>query len=63
MIGIGVYYAKYILGNEDLFGTFSLAINIPLVIGLIVSPILISKLKGMYKINIWGYIIATARFQ
>lgn len=59
MIGIGVYYAKYILGNEDLFGTFSLAINIPLVIGLIISPIIVAKLKGMYKINIVGYAIAT----
>ncbi len=59
MIGVGVYYAKYILGNEDLFGTFSLAINIPLVVGLIVSPILIAKWKGMYKINIGGYVIAT----
>ena len=59
MIGIGVYYAKYILENEDLFGTFSLFINIPMVIGLIISPILISKLKGMYKINIGGYVVAT----
>ncbi|MBO5027953.1 MAG: MFS transporter [Clostridia bacterium] len=59
MIGMGVYYAKYILGNEDMFGTFSLAINIPLVIGLIVSPILIQKWKGMYAINIGGYLLAT----
>ena len=59
MIGMGVYYAKYILGNEDLFSTFSLFINIPLVTGLILSPILIARLKGMYKINIAGYIIAT----
>lgn len=58
-IGIGVYYAKYILGNENLFSTFSLAINIPLVLGLIVSPLLIAKLKGMYQINIIGYAMAT----
>ena len=56
---MGVYYAKYILGNEELFSTFSLAINIPLVIGLIISPILIAKMKGMYKLNIWGYILST----
>lgn len=59
MLGMGVYYAKYILGNEELFSTFSLAINIPLVIGLIISPILIAKMKGMYKLNIWGYILST----
>ena len=59
MIGMGVYYAKYILRDEDLFGTFSLAINIPLVVGLIVSPLLIQKWKGMYTINIGGYALTT----
>ena len=59
MIGMGVYYAKYILGNENLFGTFSLAINIPLVVGLLISPLLIQKWKGMYAINIGGYVLAT----
>lgn len=59
MISMGIFYMKYILGNEDYFSTFSLFINIPLIIGLIVAPILIDKLKGMYKINVWSYVIAT----
>ena len=59
MISMGIYYMKYILGNEDLFSTFSLWINIPLIIGLLVSPIIIRKIGGMYKINIWSYVLAT----
>ncbi|MBQ8341886.1 MAG: MFS transporter [Clostridia bacterium] len=60
MVGMGIYYMKYILGDEDLFGTFSLAINIPLVIGLLIVPLIIKKLRGMYHINVVGYILATA---
>lgn len=58
MISMGIYYMKYILGNEDLLGTFSLAINIPLVAGLLIVPFVIKKMNGMYKINLIGYILA-----
>lgn len=58
MLGMGIYYMKYILGNEDLLGTFSLAINIPLVAGLLVVPFIIKNLNGMYKLNLWGYVLA-----
>lgn len=60
MLSMGIYYMKYILGDEDLLGTFSLAINIPLVLGLLIVPSIIKKLDGMYKINIFGYVVATA---
>ena len=59
MISMGIYYMKYILGDEDFFSTFSLWINIPLIIGLVVAPVLIKKIGGMYKINIWSYVLAT----
>ena len=59
MLSMGIYYMKYILGDENLLGTFSLAINIPLVIGLLLVPMIIKKLDGMYKINIFGYVLAT----
>ena len=59
MISLGLYYMKYILGNEDYFGTFSLYINIPLIIGLVVAPLIIKKVGGMYHINVWSYVIAT----
>ena len=58
VIGMGTYYAKYILGNEELFSDLSLAINITMVVALTVLPYIIKKLGGMYKLNIWGYVIA-----
>ena len=58
VIGMGTYYAKYILGNEELFSDLSLAINITMVVALTVLPFVIKKLGGMYKLNIWGYALA-----
>ena len=58
VIGMGTYYAKYILGNEELFSDISLAINITMVVALTVLPIVIKKLGGMYKLNIAGYVLA-----
>lgn len=59
VIGIGTYYAKYILGNEGLFSQLSLSINITMVVALIALPIIIEKMGGMYKLNILGYLVAT----
>ena len=58
VIGIGIYYMKYILGDEGLISDFALAINIPMVLALIALPFIIKKLGGMYKLNIFGYFIA-----
>ena len=58
VIGMGTYYAKYILGDETIFSTLSLAINITMVAALTILPFVIRKLGGMYKLNIWGYVLA-----
>ncbi len=58
MINSGIYYMTYVLKNENLYGVFSWAINIPLIIALIFTPALVGKWKGMYKLNVRGYIIA-----
>ncbi|MBO5220389.1 MAG: MFS transporter [Clostridia bacterium] len=58
VIGIGTYYAKYILGNEELFGDLSLSINITMVVSLIALPAVIQKMGGMYKLNLLGYLVA-----
>ncbi|MBQ8498040.1 MAG: MFS transporter [Clostridia bacterium] len=58
VIGIGTYYAKYILGNEELFSDLSLAINITMVVALVVLPMIIKKMGGMYKLNMLGYLLA-----
>ena len=58
VIGMGTYYTKYIMGNEEIFSTISLAINITMVVSLTILPMVIKKMGGMYKLNIFGYIIA-----
>lgn len=58
-LSMGIYFMTYILGDADLLGTFSAAINIPMICGLLFTPYLVKKCKGMYKLNLVGYIIAT----
>lgn len=60
MIGVGIYFMTYVLHNKNLFGVFSWAINIPLIIALVFTPNLVAKWKGMYKLNKYSYILATA---
>lgn len=57
-LGMGVYFMKYVLGNEWLLKTFSLFSNIPLILGLVFTPFLVTKLRGMYKLNVAGYTIS-----
>ena len=57
-LNMGLYFMKFILGNEAYLGDFSLAINIPLIIGLLITPTLVRKMGSMYKINLIGYVIA-----
>jgi len=59
MINIGIYFMTYVLLNKKLFGVFSWAINIPLIIALVFTPTLVSKWKGMYKLNKYSYMVAT----
>ena len=59
MLNMGIYFMKYILGDENLLGTFAWAINIPLIVGLLVTPIIVKKFGEMYRVNLGGYVIAT----
>ena len=59
MINMGIYYMMYVLFNENLFPVFFWAINIPLIIALLITPALVSKWKGLYKLNLTGYLIGT----
>ncbi len=59
MLGVGTYYMKYVMGDENLFSHFAWAINIPLIIALIITPTLVQKWKGMYKLNFYGYALGT----
>ena len=44
----GTYYAKYVLGNENMYGVLSIAMMIPMFISLLVTPSLTKKF-GMQK--------------
>ncbi len=59
-LNMGIFFMTYILGDASLLGVFAWAINIPLIAGLLVTPFLVKKFKGMYKLNLAGYIVATA---
>ena len=61
MIGAGIYYMTWVLKNKNLFGQFAWAVNIPLIIALIFTPTLVGKWKGMYKLNLRGYVLAVHR--
>lgn len=59
MLNVGIYFMTYVLHNKNLFGVFSWAINIPLILALVFTPTLVAKWKGMYKLNKYSYMIAT----
>ncbi len=58
-VGIGIFFMTYVMGDANLLGTFATATNIPMIIGLLLAPFIIQKMKGMYKVNLWGYAFAT----
>lgn len=60
MLNMGIYYMIYILKNEDLYSVFSWAINIPVIIAMCITPMLVERMKGLYRINLAGYILGTA---
>lgn len=57
-LNIGIYFMTYILGDANLLGSFAWAINIPLIVGLLVTPLLVARFGGMYRVNLVGYWIA-----
>lgn len=59
MINMGIYYMTYVLKNENLYGVFSWAVNIPLIVALVFTPTLVAKWNGMYKLNLRGYMLGT----
>lgn len=58
-MGSGVYYFTYVMHDANLYSTYSSANLLPMIPGLIVTPILVKKF-GMYKSNLAGYVLAIA---
>ncbi len=59
MVNVGIFFMTYVLLNKNLFGVFSWANNIPLIIALAITPILVAKANGMYKLNKYSYVFAS----
>ena len=59
-LNMGIYYMTYILKNASLLGVFSWAINIPMIIGLLFTPAMVARFRGMYRLNLLGYTLGTA---
>lgn len=57
MLGTGIYYMTYVLGDANKFSTFAWAINIPLILGLMATPFMVKWFHGMFKVNLVGYVI------
>lgn len=49
--GIRVYYATYVLGNENLMGVLSMSALLPMLIGLIFAPQIVDKFGIRKSIN------------
>ena len=56
-MGSGVYYFTYVMHDANLYSTYSSANLLPMIPGLIITPILVKKF-GMYKSNLAGYVLA-----
>ena len=57
--GVASYWCIYVLKNQNALGLFTTAQMAPMVVGLAFTPFLVKKMKGMYKVNFYGYCAAT----
>lgn len=55
--GAGVYFMRYVLGDDSLLGMFSMMKMFPVIIALAFTPLLVKKTGSMQKVNFWGYVI------
>lgn len=58
MLGMGIYFMTYILGDVNYFSTFAWAINVPMILTLLATPFVVKWARGIYWVNLYGYIIA-----
>lgn len=56
---VGVYWCTYVYGDASALGLFTGAQMVPMIVGLAVTPFLVQKFKGMWKLNFLGYCAAT----
>lgn len=57
-LNIGIYFMTYILDDPNLLGPFAWSINIPLIVGLLITPMVVARVGRMQPVAIVGYIVA-----
>lgn len=55
--GIGIFFCTYTLNNAVVLGLFTITSMIPMIVGLAITPFLVSK-WGIYKVNLIGIAIS-----
>lgn len=58
--GAGTYYMTYIFHDTSLLGTFSMAFRLPILLGMIFTPVLVQKFKSVRKVTLFGMIVSIA---
>ena len=56
--GAGTYYMTYIFHDTSLLGTFSMAFRLPILLGMIFTPILVKKFSGVRKVTLIGMMVS-----
>lgn len=54
-LGAAVYYFTYVIGNANMYGTFMTMYSIPSVIGLIIVPFMVARVKNIRNVNLWSF--------
>ena len=57
-LNMGIYFMTYILKDANLLGPFAWAINVPLIVGLVLTPAVVSRFGQMQSVTTTGYAIA-----
>lgn len=52
--GAGTYYMTYIFHDTSLLGTFSMAFRLPILLGMVFTPILVKRFGGVRKVTMIG---------
>jgi GPH family glycoside/pentoside/hexuronide:cation symporter len=55
---VGVYYMQYIIGNPSMLAAFSMAMALPMVVGLSVTPALVKRFN-IWKTVVFALVIST----
>lgn len=56
--GAGTYYMTYIFHDTSLLGSFSLAFRLPILLGMVATPILIKRFQSIRLVTMTGYAIS-----